>query len=139
MDARPQVSSSNRQGSSMKRLNQLLCLAFAAAVFSSPCEAQNTVVKPTQEGLISLNQFRGSGQVASLKDQLRAGLKARRTVEFKFIDDVVRLVEQRKLPVKLVLETFQYARRKRTGYPFQFFQRALSLRAARIGVRVTPV
>ncbi len=123
----------------MKRFIQLFCVVPVVLLFASPCMAQNTIVSPTQQNSISLNQSRGSGQVASLKDQLKAGLKARRTVEFRYIENVVKLVEQRKLPVKLVLETFQYARRKRTGYPFQFFQRALALRAARIGVQVKPV
>ena len=83
-------------------------------------------------------QCRGSGRVAPLKKQLEAGLKARRPVEFKFISDVVKLVEERKLPLQMVMETFHYARRKRP-YPFQYFQRALALRAARIGVKIKPV
>ena len=82
---------------------------------------------------------RGSGRKASLRDTLRYGLRARRTVEFKFIDAVVKLVETKKLPEKLVLETFYYARKKPTRYPFQYFQRAIAIRAARMKVKITIV
>ena len=110
------------------------CLTMAATGLG-----QLTFGGPTGVTRLSTRQFRGSGRVASLRDQLKAGLRARRDVEFKFIEDVVKLVEQRKLPVKLVVETFRYARRKRTGYPFQYFQRALALRAARVGVTIKTV
>lgn len=84
---------------------------------------------------------RGSStnRVVSLRDQLLAGLKVRRQVEKQFVDEVVRLVRERRLPTKLVLETFHYARRKPTKYPFQYFQRALAIRASRIGVRIRTV
>lgn len=115
-------------------------IAFAFCLGNSKlASAQITFGRPTRPTLTSKNQFRGSGRVASLSDQLKAGLKARRQVEFQFINDVVKLVQQRKLPVNLVVQTFEYARRKRTNYPFQYFQRALSLRAARIGVTLKPV
>ena len=121
---------------------RLSILSIAIATFmliTSPCEAQITFGGPTGVTRLSRQQYRGSGRVASLKDQLNAGLKARRAVEFKFIQDVVKLVEQRKLPVRLVVETFHYARQKPTRYPFQYFQRALALRAARLGVRIKTV
>ena len=116
-----------------------LVLAFAISLSAEPCSAQLIFGGPTGFTRLSRNQFRGSGRVASLKDQLRSGLNARRDVEFKFIDDVVVLVRTQKLPVKLVMETFQYARNKRTKYPFQYFQRALVLRAARLGVTIRTV
>lgn len=105
----------------------------------SQSRAQSTFGAPQNTTRLSAKQFRGSGRVASLNDQLKSGLKARRDVEFRFIDQVVKLVESRKLPVKLVVETFQYARQKPTKYPFQYFQRALVLRAARIGVTLKTV
>ena len=62
---------------------------------------------------------------------------------FSFVDFVrvkqEELVEQKKLPVKLVVETFHYARQKRTRHPFQYFQRALVLRAGRLGVKIRTV
>ena len=118
----------------------LTCLAMLmSSVCVSESDAQLTLGSPRTASRLSTKQFRGSGRVASLRDQLKAGLKARRDVEFNFIDEVVRLVEKRKLPVKLVVETFHYARRKPTGYPFQYFQRALKLRAARLGVTLKTV
>ena len=117
----------------------LLFVALFLGFATAPCMGQITFGAPTGVTRLSEHQFRGSGRVASLSDQLKSGLKARRDVEFKFIEDVVKLVQTGKLPVKLVVETMQYARKKPTGYPFQYFQRALALRAARLGVRVKTV
>lgn len=73
----------------------------------------------------------------SLKDTLEKGLKARLPTEFAFINRVVTLVDQGRLPRKLVLGTFDYARKKgHPKYPFPRFQRAMILRAAKIGVRL---
>lgn len=72
---------------------------------------------------------------AELKDELEAGLKARRPEEFQFIARVVKLVEEGRLPLKLVRSTFVWARRKKP-YPFPFFERAMIARAAQIGVQI---
>ena len=119
-----------------RHIRQILFVTLLFGFAATPCMAQITFGAPTDATRLSEHQFRGSGRVASLKDQLKFGLKARRDVEFQFIEDVVKLVQTGKLPVKLVVETMQYARKKPTGYPFQYFQRALSLRAARLGVRL---
>jgi len=74
-----------------------------------------------------------AAEVADLEDQLEKGLRARRPREFAFIARVVAFVEQDKLPLKLVKETFDWAREKKP-YPFQYFERAMRLRAAKIGV-----
>ncbi len=117
-----------------------LMLATLLAIFAtSAANGQITFGAPRGLTRISRNQFRGSGRVASLKDQLNSGLKTRRDVEKQFIDNVVRLVQTGKLPVKLVVETMQYARKKPTKHPFQYFQRALALRAARLNVAIKTV
>jgi hypothetical protein len=72
---------------------------------------------------------------ADLKQRLEAGLQARRPEEFSFIKRVVDLVDQGKLSTELVQGTFDWARDKRP-YPYPFFERAIKLRAARIGVVV---
>ncbi|MEQ8786956.1 MAG: hypothetical protein RIC55_11680 [Pirellulaceae bacterium] len=72
-------------------------------------------------------------QVASLKDTLEKGLKARRPLEFEFIDHVAELTTQGKLPLDVVLSTFQWARPKKPA-PFPYFQRAMQIRAAKLGV-----
>ncbi len=81
----------------------------------------------------------GAGQrVADLQDLLEKGLRARLPREFRFIRRVVRLVEQGKLPLPMVISTFEWARRQVVGrkYPFPYFERALRLRARRIGVTI---
>ena len=122
-----------------KSMKLLFAAALLLATSVSSCFGQLLFSAPTAATRLSQNQFRGSGRVASLSDQLKSGLKARRDVEFQFIDSVVKQVKAGKLPVKLVVETMQYARKKPTKHPFQYFQRALALRAARIGVRIKTV
>lgn len=117
-----------------------ITFAFVLTAFANtPCMGQILFRAPVGSTQLSPRQFRGSGRVASLSDQLKSGLKARREVEFKFIADVVKLVETGKLPVKLVIETMPYARKKPTRHPLQYFQRALALRAARLGVKIKTV
>ena len=73
-------------------------------------------------------QVMGGGKVADLKTQLESGLRARRPQEFRFIARVVRLVERKRLTMKIVQETFHWARRKRP-YPYPYFERAMKIRA----------
>jgi hypothetical protein len=72
---------------------------------------------------------------ANLQQTLESGLRARRPEEFAFLRRVVTMVEQDQLPLNLVRSTFDWARHKR---PFQYpyFERALKLRAARLGIVV---
>jgi hypothetical protein len=76
----------------------------------------------------------GGAQVISLEDQLNTGLKTRRPEETEFIEKVARLVNEGKLPRKLVDSTFMWAVRRRQTYPFPAFERALRLQADRLGV-----
>lgn len=70
---------------------------------------------------------------ADLQDRLEKGLQARRPSEFAFLKRVVELVNAGKLSTELVQSTFDWARHKRP-WPYPFFERALKIRAARIGV-----
>ena len=74
-------------------------------------------------------------KAADLKDQLEKGLKARRPSEFAFIARVVRLVERERLPRSLVEGTFLWARPKRPR-PYQYFERAMRIRARRLGINL---
>ncbi len=74
-------------------------------------------------------------EVADLQDQLESGLRARLPAEFAFIRRVVNLVETDRLPLDLVVSTFQWARRHKR-YPFPYFERALRTRAARLGIAI---
>ena len=76
----------------------------------------------------------GGGPVISLEDQLNTGLKTRRPEETDFVEEVARLVNEGKLPRKLVDSTFSWAVRRRQTYPFPAFERALRLQADRLGV-----
>ena len=75
-------------------------------------------------------------EVGDLKDQLEKGLKARRPAELAFIAHVVVLVETNKLPLPLVKSVFQWARKRgaKTNYPFPYFERALRIRAKKLGI-----
>ena len=76
-----------------------------------------------------------AGKTAGLKDRLERGLKARRPSEFQFIGRVVKLVEVGRLPIRLVNDTFFWARSRRS-HPFQYFEAALRLRAKRLGIEI---
>jgi len=65
-------------------------------------------------------------------DTIKAGLRTATPEEDGFVDMVVDRVDQGKLPASLVHSTFQYARKKRR-HRFQYFKRALIIRAAAIG------
>jgi hypothetical protein len=68
---------------------------------------------------------------------LEKGLRARTNQELQFIESVLQLVQNRQLPATLVRATMDYARRKaKRKYPFPYFERALRLRAARLGVTI---
>jgi hypothetical protein len=75
-------------------------------------------------------------EVGDLKDQLEKGLKARRPTDFAFLAKVILLVEMNKLPLPEVKAIFQWARKRgaKTNYPFPYFERALKIRAKKLGI-----
>lgn len=77
----------------------------------------------------------GSIVVPTLKQQLKAGLLARTDAEQTFVDEVVARVDAGELPISLVQSTFLWARRHRP-YPMQYFERALRVRAAELGIEI---
>jgi hypothetical protein len=70
---------------------------------------------------------------ANLRETLVFGLRPRLPAETEFIEMVVTKVEQQVLPLELVISTFRWAQ-GRKPYPMPFFQRALVVRAAKIGI-----
>jgi len=77
----------------------------------------------------------GAGGLSSDLDylsQLNMGLKARRPVEFDYIQQVVAMVDQGLLPKTLVDTTFVWAYKKPTRR-LQYFQFALRARANQLG------
>lgn len=109
---------------------------------SFTCDRRLFVLTLLGAGSFCRNAARASetpgAQIASLRDQLEKGLKARLPQEFQFIDRVLYLVEHDKLPVELVRSTFQWAREnaKNKRYPFPYFERALRLRAKERGIEI---
>ena len=96
-----------------------------------------------QESTTSAAPTSNQGRQVSLSDQLTAGLKATTKGDKAFIAQVVNLVEEGKLPRKLVDGTFLWAReraarksRSRELRPMVYFRPALVLRAKRIGVKL---
>ena len=89
----------------------------------------------------STNPATSQGRRITLRDQLVRGLRATTKSDLAFIDQVVLLVEQGKLPRRLVDGTFLWARDRaaqrgfyRNLRPMVYFQPALTARAKRIGV-----
>jgi len=76
----------------------------------------------------------GGAEVISLEDQLKTGLRTRRPEEGEFVEEVVRLVNAGRLPRKVVESTYLWAINRRQTYPFPAFERALRLRAEKLGV-----
>jgi hypothetical protein len=78
--------------------------------------------------------FDGGGVVGlDLKTQLEKGLRARRPVEFEYIDQIVTLVEKGELPYKLVITTYGWAQFKPTRQ-LQYFQLALQARTRGLNI-----
>lgn len=69
---------------------------------------------------------------------LKAGLRARRPVEFAFIALVVDMVRNGKLPKELVQKAFVWVRnnKKKERYPAVWFEFALRALAAREGITI---
>ena len=78
---------------------------------------------------------KGGVVVPTLKQQLTVGLLARTPDEQAFVDEVVTRVDSGEIPLGLVQSTFLWARRRRP-YPMQYFERALRVRAAEIGIEI---
>lgn len=80
----------------------------------------------------------GQAVQIDLRTTLEKGLRARRPVEFQYIRQISQMVAEGDLPEDLVRSTFGWARNKRP-YPFQFFQRALQVRARKLGIQLPTV
>lgn len=74
------------------------------------------------------------GEVMTLEDRLVTGLRARRPEDVAFLERVAALVEEGKLPEKVVNSTLAWAQRRGRNYPLPSFRRALELQADHLGV-----
>lgn len=109
----------------MRLLRAFVCLLLLASAAAAGDLAAMSLAQ-TAPGTVSQ-------QLPSLKDTLQKGLKCRRPLEFEFVGHVAELTEDGTLPLDLTLSTFKWARPKKPA-PFPYFQRAMQIRAAEIGV-----
>jgi len=115
------------------KLATLIVLVLATTKI---CDSQ-VAVAADEAGLTPISEGNPLAvEVADLKEQLENGLKARLPADFAFISKVVTLVEQDKLPLNMVKAVFQWSRKKgaANNYPFPYFQRALKIRAKKLGI-----
>ena len=105
-------------------------LLVGLAMASLPTAAQQTARPAIQQG-----------RKISLRDQLTLGLRAHTKADKAFVEKVVLLVQQNKLPRQLVDSTFLWARQRAVRHsrsrhlrPIVYFQPGLVQRAKRFGV-----
>jgi hypothetical protein len=126
-------TSSHRRRWSQARAGWVMIAVVASAIgprSAAAARAENRADIPNRAGT-AVSPI--GVQVADLQEQLENGLQARLPAEFAFIARVVMKVQQNQLPLELVKGTFQWSRGKKP-YPFPYFERALRLRAARLGI-----
>lgn len=107
-------------------LRQVLSLSVLVACLSVALPAEAADPPPVDAGGV---------QGLDLKTQLQKGLKARRKVEFQYIDEIIQLVEDGDLPREYVTTTFVWAIRQ-PSRALQYFQFALQarVRAAHLNI-----
>ncbi|MDY0166108.1 MAG: hypothetical protein RBS80_06165 [Thermoguttaceae bacterium] len=92
--------------------------------------------------ILSVPSFAEAQRLSFTPEEMKNALKTARPEEDGFIDDVVDRVNNadrpsnERLPASMVESTFQWARSKNTRHRFQYFRRAMIIRAAQIGVRL---
>lgn len=92
--------------------------------------------------VVFVSSFAEARRLSFTADEMKSALKTVRLEEDGFIDDVVDRVNNadrplnERLPASVVESTFQWARSKNTRHRFQYFRRAMIIRAAQIGVRL---
>ncbi len=110
----------------MRRLSFAIVLTAACHfLWTAEAIAQATAPIPAFDG--------GGVSGLDLETQLQKGLRARRPVEFQYIREIVKLVEEGKLPRKLVITTFLRAQ-QRHRHPLQYFQLMLAARSRGLDV-----
>lgn len=72
----------------------------------------------------------------ALREQLTKGLKVTRPEEEQFVNHIVTLVGQEKLPVSLVYAAFRWSRSRRPDYPFPYFVSAVKALAKKNKIEI---
>jgi hypothetical protein len=74
------------------------------------------------------------GDMASLADRLKNGLRVKAPRDVRFIEAVADRVREGRLPEKLVDSTYLWAIRRGRKYPFPAFEHVIRLQADKLGV-----
>lgn len=106
----------------------MLCRAALLIVMTAPLATAQIAIPSTVEQ-----------PVATLADQLINRLRATTGEQQQFVRDVVGRTERGQLDPALVLAVQRYAIRRRSDFPFPFFERALRFEAAKRGVNIPAV
>lgn len=129
---------------SMLRLVACSALLVAAAVSWNGASSHAIEIENLPRPVTPSDRLKAGGRQVSLHDMLRVGLKAKTKADFEYIAEVVKLVDEGKLPRDMVDSSFLYARyRYRTHptshrlRPMVYFQPSLTARAKKIGVILT--
>lgn len=70
----------------------------------------------------------------TLADRLKADLRVQLPEDEEYCEQVAALVDQGRLPERLVTSTQAWAAAKGRKYPFPLFRKALEMKAARLGL-----
>jgi len=124
-------SCSYRRASSLHRLVVWIPVTVLAVVFSA-----NTASAQLSVGLPLAQR---TDTVAELEERLVNRLRATRADQKAYLEQIVQLVDQRKLPLSLVVAIERYALRRNPHYPFPFFERALNYQARKRGVTLPSI
>lgn len=109
----------------MSRVASLACrLLVAGILFGSSGEAS------AQDGPIVGETLNGE---LTLRELLEKDLRARREVEFTFIQRVVDRVEEKKIPLDTVMTMYRWSKKK-SRRPYQYFEKGMKVQAKRLGV-----
>lgn len=76
-----------------------------------------------------------AAEVGDLKERLLVGLRPQLPAHREFVDRVVELVQQDRLPLDVVMQYLLWARKKKYR-PMPYFERALRDEAERRGVEI---
>lgn len=86
-------------------------------------------------GPVATPRFLENAQQEELRSLLEVGLKPASAQQAAFLDKIVELVGEGRLPLEMVEGTFIWARRQ-SGWAYPYFEQALRLRARRAGIKI---
>ncbi|MCC6510779.1 MAG: hypothetical protein IT423_16865 [Pirellulaceae bacterium] len=108
---------------------RLLTIAGAVLFFSQAAQAQVADFDANQAEV-------APGEIVNLEDQLLNGLRVVNSQQRAYVQQIVALVNQGKLPRAMVNVVYTYALKRNPRVPLPYFQYALHALAERRGVAV---